>query len=294
MHSDKKIILGTVQFGLNYGINNKFGKPNFDVVKHILDTAFKKGIKFLDTAEVYGDSHNVISRYHEVSNNRFKIITKYSASQLNYSINFLDRIKELVKLFDVDYLYAYLFHSYEEFKKVVDYNLNGFDTIINNPLVTKVGVSVYSNEQLEDVLNYDFVKIVQVPYNLLDNDFQRGQVLSKLHAKGVEIHTRSVFLQGLFFKDVKSLTGNLIEFKEKLELINSISDENELKKVELALNYPLSKKYISKVLIGVDSLEQLKENIKSINSSIDLKVWKKIDNIKIKDNQLLNPSKWDK
>ena len=90
---NNKIILGTVQFGLDYGINNKEGRPTYETIKEILDLAHTKKIIFLDTAEAYGNSHEIIGEYHANSNNKFKVTTKFSSLRKDLPSNISERIK---------------------------------------------------------------------------------------------------------------------------------------------------------------------------------------------------------
>ena len=113
----RKIILGTVQFGLDYGINNKIGKPDNNEVKSILDYAFDNKINFLDTAEAYGNSHERIGEYHANSNNKFKVITKFSSSRLDLPKNISQRINHHLKILNIDSIYCYMFHNYDDFNK---------------------------------------------------------------------------------------------------------------------------------------------------------------------------------
>ena len=293
MNKLDKIILGTVQFGLNYGINNSKGKPSKQKVTEILDLAYKSGIKTLDTAEAYGNSHQVISDYHGESINRFKIISKYKKDAIGLSERLIDRVKKHLITFKIDQLEAYLFHDYNEFLELVKYNESEIKFIVEQKLVKKIGVSVYSNEQVEKVLRYPFVKLIQLPFNLLDNDNKRKDVLKRAKSKGVEIHTRSAFLQGLFFKEINLLPEYFKPIKHLLIDVKNICKKEGLSISELALNYPLSKVYIDNVLIGVDSKEQLLSNIESLEKNPD-KCFKIIDGFSITDNNILNPSNWIK
>ncbi len=292
MLNTKKIILGTVQFGIKYGINNIKGRPSKKSVFQILDRAYELGIRTLDTAEAYGDSHRIISEYHSSSNNRFEIITKYSSSSNEQNPILIKRVDNLLNLFKIQRLYSYMFHSFEDF--MVNYN-KFHEEIVQLKLdnkVGKIGVSIYSNEQIEKILSLDCIDLIQLPFNLLDNHDQRYEILDKAKKKGMEIHTRSSFLQGLFFKDIKDLSGNLLELKDELEQIDTFCNSHEISKHELAINYPLSKKYVDKVLIGVDSVDQLESNIRAVNTIIDSSVFSQIDRFKVKNKDLLNPSKW--
>ena len=287
-----KLILGTVQFGLNYGINNTIGKLTEDQVFELLETAYELGIRTLDTAEAYGNAHSIISSFHKQSKKRFNIISKYSSSNFDYPIDFVERIKVHCSNFNVNYLEGYMFHSYNDFKMNINNDPNVLDNIKNSGLVKKIGVSVHSNDEIEDLLNFKNIDLIQLPFNLFDNEYQRKEILEKAKKRNIEIHTRSVFLQGLFFKDINMLTNCLLPLKNNLSELSLISKNNNLSIESLALNYPLNKTYIDKVLIGVDSLEQLKKNIKATENDFDKSIYEKIDCIQIKNTKLLNPSNW--
>jgi len=289
---NSKLILGTVQFGLNYGVNNSIGKMSEDQVFELLENAYDLGIKTLDTAEAYGNAHSVISNFHKQSKKRFNIISKYSSSNFDYPIDLVERIQVHCSNFNVNYLEGYMFHSYNDFKMNINNDPNVLDKIKNSGLVKKIGVSVYSNDEIEDLLNFKNINLIQLPFNLFDNEYQRKEIIEKVKKRNIEIHTRSVFLQGLFFKDINTLTNCLLPLKHNLSKLSLILKNNNISIESLALNYPLNKTYVDKVLIGVDSLEQLKNNIKATENDFDKSIYEKIDCIQIKNTKLLNPSNW--
>lgn len=289
---NSKLILGTVQFGLNYGINNTIGKMSEDKVFELLENAYSLGISTLDTAEAYGNAHSVISNFHKQSKKRFNIISKHSSSNFDYPIDLVERIQFHCSNFNVNYLEGYMFHSYNDFKMNINNDPNVLENIKNAGLVKKIGVSVYSNDEIEELLNYKNIGLIQLPFNLFDNEYQRKEILEKAKKRNIEIHTRSAFLQGLFFKDVNTLHKNLLPLKKDLSDLSLLSKKSNIALAELALNYPLSKSYIDKVLIGVDSLEQLKNNIKATENEFDKFIYEKVDCIQIENTKLLNPSNW--
>ena len=185
-----------------------------------------------------------------------------------------------------------MFHSYNDFKMNINNDPNVLDNIKNSGLVKKIGVSVYSNDEIEDLLNFKNINLIQLPFNLFDNEYQRKEILEKAKKRNIEIHTRSVFLQGLFFKDINTLTNCLLPLKNNLSKLSLILKNYNISMDSLALNYPLNKTYVDKVLIGVDSLEQLKNNIKATENDFDKSIYEKIDCIQIKNTKLLNPSNW--
>jgi aryl-alcohol dehydrogenase-like predicted oxidoreductase len=284
-----KLILGTVQFGLEYGINNIKGKPEKETVFEILSYAYDNGIKYLDTAELYGDAHNLIGEFHTLNpTKKFNIITKFPHE---FEDSVADKIITYLTQLNVDQLHAILFHSFDSYLKHKDQLKNIIQ--LKNISVTYIGVSVYTNEQIDEVISDINIDIIQIPFNLFDNLNQRGELLKKAKNKNKIIHTRSAFLQGLFF--MKKNNPNIIRTKleKELDIITEISLKSNLSIGSIALNYCLMQNNIAGVLIGVDSLKQLKENIAYIENKISNQYVNEIEMINIQNCDLLNPSLWN-
>ena len=288
---NSKLILGTVQFGLDYGVNNTAGKPSKENIKSILDSAYNSGIKLLDTAEAYGDSQNKLGEYHSNSTNKFNVITKFSSNTEGFSLNIIERVYNNLKILGVDNLYCYMFHSFDDFNKFFEKYRKDLLILKRDGIINNIGVSLYSNDELESVLKFDEITLIQLPFNLLDNNNKRGDILKIAKAKGIEIHTRSVFLQGLFFKKTTEFTAKIKPLGHHLNSLNDLCDEG-YKMNDLALNYVCSQKNIDKVLIGVDNVNQLESNILSEKKYILKELIKKIESINVKETKLLNPSNW--
>ena len=274
-----KLVLGTVQFGLQYGVNSA-GRPSEEAVKGILVEAAKGGITTLDTSSAYGNSEDILGVC-TTPEEGFKIVSKYPkgvtpvGEMFNGSLN---RLK-------VDMLYGYLLHHFEVYKnnpKVWD----EFVTLKESGRVKKIGFSLYAPEELELILeNKSPFDLIQVPFNIFDKKFL--PLMKEVHEKGVEIHVRSTFLQGLFFKDREALPEKLKPMKKYLLQLDDFSKKSGLSISEIALNYNLQNPYIDGVLIGVDNVEQLKTNLASVKDTpIDIE-------IEVKEKELLNPANWN-
>jgi aryl-alcohol dehydrogenase-like predicted oxidoreductase len=185
-----------------------------------------------------------------------------------------------------------MFHSFNDFNDYFNKFEKDLYQLKEKGLIQKIGVSLYTNEEIEKVLEFDNIDLIQIPYNLLDNSNKRSEILIKAKQKGVEVHTRSAFLQGLFFKSLSELKGNLILAKPYLSEIKKIITKNNISIGELAINYCIGNKNINNVIIGVDSVEQLNINLNWTKSSINEKLIFLIDKINVKEEKLLNPSKW--
>jgi aryl-alcohol dehydrogenase-like predicted oxidoreductase len=281
-----KIILGTVQLGIPYGINNKQGQPSLNEAFSILDYAYKSGIEILDTAAAYGSAIDVIGKYHK-EHSQFKIITKFHAADGPVTPNTVS--KSMEKL-GVNNIYAYLFHSYSDFYNSASI-LTDIETIKQIGIIKNIGVSVYTNDEFENVIESDIIDLIQLPFNLLDNRNKRGFFIDKaIEAKKI-IHIRSCFLQGLFFMDANNLPEKLKPLKKYLLQLKDIAKQAGITINQLALSYNLQCSNAAGVLIGVDTKVQLQENIDGIVMLNDETI-AKINSIDVRETELLNPVNW--
>lgn len=274
-----KLVLGTVQFGLQYGVNSA-GRPSEEAVKGILAEAAKGGITTLDTSSAYGNSEEILGEC-VTSEENFKIVSKYPKGEIPVGEMFNSSLKRL----KVDHLYGYLLHHFEVYKN----NPMVWDEFValkKSGKVGKIGFSLYTPEELKFILNNGSpFDLIQVPFNIFDKKFL--PYMKELHEKGVEIHVRSTFLQGLFFKDRNALPEKLQPIKKYLLQLDEFSKKSGLSISEIALNYNLQNPYIDGVLIGVDNVDQLQMNLNSVKDTpIDIE-------IEVKEQELLNPVNWN-
>lgn len=287
----EKMILGTVQFGTNYGINNQRGQPSPENVFEIFEFARHNGILCLDTAEDYGSASQLIGDFHfnHLRDSKFGVISKISHHYNERSIS--KHLEYVLSLLKVSELEGYLFHSFAMYKNA-DELWNELLLLKDQGLIRKVGVSIYTNEQLLEVINDDRCDIIQLPLNLLDNLSQKGGLLQKAKDAGKEIHARSVYLQGLFFMDPALVPERLRPLIPYLARIKKLAEEASVDLMSLALQYIYSNDMVDRMLIGVDSIEQLSDNIGALGTAVDSTLFKEIDNINVEDNWLLNPVNW--
>ena len=277
MRDFSRIGIGSVQFGLDYGISNKNGKPTQKEIVSILDLASDLRINLIDTANSYGNAETIIGRF---NNDRFDCVTKFLPEfshgtieyQLNQSLNSLNS----------KCVYGLLAHR-------------PFD-VVQNPLqwdklnelkkygkVKKIGFSFSSTEEFYEISAKSFLPdIVQLPYNYFDNRFET--IIRDLKSNGCEIHSRSTFLQGLFFMSVEELPSFFDEVKPLIRVLQE-SYQSTLASVLLA--YILSNENIDKVVVGIQSKFELEQMVQSIGISSNLN---KLDFTF--DNKILQPSLW--
>lgn len=286
MQTEIKIALGTVQFGINYGISNTNGVPSDDALKAILSVAEEAGINQLDTALAYGNAEERLGLF---ADNRFQIITKFPAVPSQEELE--NTLQQSLTRLKTNSVYGYLAHN--------------ADILIENPSlwetlkqakkegeIKKIGFSLYHPEQLEKLLTLNIVPdLVQLPYSILDRKFESK--LAELKQLGTEIHVRSVFLQGLYFMNPNQLPEKLKPLTAALTELHAVCAENHVAVGDVALNYVIANPNIDKIVMGVETAAQLKQNIQMVsNWKANSDLFSKIEAIEINDKSLLNPVNW--
>ena len=285
MNLVSKLVLGTAQFGMNYGINNASGQVTSEEVNAILDVAGKAGVSFIDTAYGYGNSEEVLGGSPSLHEHPFKVISKYAKNALTPIEQYQASLKRLNK----KGLYAYMVHNFTTYSEH-PHIWEGFLNLKKEGLVERIGFSLYKPSELEYILEHNMeVDIIQVPFNILDRQFEKW--FPVLHERGIEIHTRSAFLQGLFFKNIKTFEGNIVPLAKYVEKIQQYCSNNEIQVQDLALDYVLSSQ-VDGVLIGVDSLLQLRKNIQSAKRQLTEQDLDFIRSVDVVEKTLLSPVNW--
>lgn len=278
MSNIQKLGLGTVQFGSSYGISNTRGQtPSAEVTK-ILNVAKNNNIEMLDSASAYGNAEEVLGKN---SLKKFKIVSKYLPSSMGKGV--ILQFNQTLKNLNVSRLYGYLAHRPLEILKFPG-EWDDLQELKANEKVRKIGFSLNEPFELEALLNENFYPdIVQVPFNYFDRRFE--QALINLREIGCEIHTRSTFLQGLFFINPNSLDNYFDEVKP---LLFNLQENNPMLPGRL-LKFVLDQPLIDKVIIGVENEDQLLLNLQTVQEAAILEPLNK----RISDNILI-PSRWPK
>lgn len=280
-----KIALGTVQWGLDYGISNTNGIPSDDDLKSIFLIANNAGISLYDTAVQYGDAEKRLGEYSAANCN---IVTKVGSFSKSNRLEY--QLENSFKNLQRDTIYGCLFHNANElnenkllWEELLAYKKAGK---INN-----IGYSLYEPSELISLLEEGLVPdIVQVPYSILDRKFEAYFELLK--EKGVEIHVRSVFLQGLYFMSDEELDPIYDDLRQSLKEIQLLREKNNLSILEFALCYVIQNKFIDYVVLGVEKPQQLEQIIKASEQKLSKKTIEEIKLIQLGNNTMLNPVNW--
>jgi aryl-alcohol dehydrogenase-like predicted oxidoreductase len=272
-----KIGLGTVQFGIQYGITNKDGKTSVDEVEKTLNLANEFGLNILDTARNYGESEEVLGRLHK---NRFKIVSKFICQGKVSELN--SQVEKTLNALQTKTIYGYLSHRPSEiidnpeiWKELVKWKERG--------IIQKIGFSLNLTSEYFALKKLDIVPdLIQIPFNYFDNRFT--QVAEDVKESGGEVHARSALLQGLFMSDTMTLSGHFDSVKKIVfELQEKFGNELPAS----LLKFVCKKDFIDKVIMGVNNHNQLKDNIELLKIAPDL------DNLdSIVSEEIIIPSNW--
>ena len=290
MHSDlKKICLGSANFGKRYGYkNSKIKEKEFS---KIFKYANSRNIKYIDTAFNYSNSQKIIGK--NASN--FKIITKIPKipNSISNPQNWIETIilKSLNDL-KTKKLYAVLFHyppyqiEKQKFFQIVKY----LENLRKKKIINKIGISAYNVSEIKrSFLLYKF-QIIQFQANILDQKILRNSFIKILKKRGVEIHVRSIFLQGMLLSDITRIPKKFKYLRRILTLFDSWVKKKKISKLSACLNFILSFSMIDKIVLGTNNYLQFKQTIDAIEKSNGkLAIPKHLKNI---NQNYLNPKNW--
>lgn len=259
MMYEDRIGLGTVQFGQPYGVSNSSGQTQPEEVSKILAYARKQNILLLDTASAYGNAEKVLGQN---DLNPFRVVSKFMSLPDGPGIR--RQLETSLEELGVDSLYGYLAHRpLSLLRDSKQWEI--LQSIQNQGIVEKIGFSLYRPEELTGLLNSGFVPdLIQIPYNYVDRRFEKQARLLK--EKGCEVHARSAFLQGLFFRKPETLQGYFDEVKPLIRSLQTTADRLP----GALLRFVLQQPFIDRVIIGVENSSQLAENLDSLKSAGEL------------------------
>ena len=256
-----KMILGTVQLGMPYGITNAVGQPGMQEAMDILDYAFQNGVDILDTASSYGDSEKVIGNYINQHNDKiFRVCTKLSVNM--EKMNIADCCKESRQKLGVDKLYVYYLHRFEQCKN--DNVLQQLLRLKESGQITNIGISIYQPDELQYIIENlcDVIDVVQIPFNVMDNSrWTQDELLGRANKKGIKLYARSIFLQGVILSNIDSEICQKMEITSQMTRLQDIAKSLKRSVAQLAIDYVSSIEEIERWLIGCETVEQIKENI---------------------------------
>ena len=281
------LVIGTAQFGLDYGINNINGKITTVEIDKIINFCSLNNLTYFDTAQDYGNAEDILSKYDNLN-----IITKakFNGKNTHETINnSLSKFKNI---------YCFLLHSFADYKDDIINTLNEYKM---KGCIDNIGISIYNVDEAIIILDDIRINVIQLPINLLDNQWNNPIFLEKLYKRQrdntIEIHARSIFLQGILLTIPSKLPIN-IDKKQFIDIDNYMQKlciDFNISRNNLAFTYINSVKWIDKVIIGIDNVEHLINNYNIYNKQ-ETFTEKELHIIteyqKTVNPLIINPSKW--
>jgi len=292
-----QLCLGTVQFGLEYGINNKTGQLSENDVFHLLDTAYNKGVRVLDTAGAYGNAEELLGRYIK-SRNRTdlklisKLMPKIESEGKNKSSLVVNSVSDALSRLNMSCLDGFLLHNPEQ---IYDESIvEGLIQAKNKGYVNHIGLSSYKIKHVEYAVDRYSIDYIQMPFNIFDHRLVTTGLVDKCKEKGVKIFARSPFLQGLFFMEPAEAEKKIEGVFEHLLDFNRLINYYELDRAFAALRFLIDSNIADYAVFGVDNIRQLEEIVeiyesKTLEVSFISKCNERFKNL---DEEIILPSLW--
>ncbi len=284
-----RLALGTVQFGVPYGIANRAGQVTRLEAKAMLQLAAVKSIDTIDTAISYGDSEACLG---ELGVHDFKVVTKLPAAPKDcedISAWVTQQVNASLARMNVPNVYGLLLHRSVQLLEANGAELyRALQVLKDSGRVRKIGVSIYSPSELDLLVPQYHLDLVQGPFNLLDQRLYRSGWMRRLKDHGVEVHTRSVFLQGLLLMSHAEIPAKFSRWNGLWSNWHGWLAAYETSPIEACLAFPLSHHEIDRVVVGADNVKQLNQII----DSASVKSISDLPYLESKDEALINPANW--
>lgn len=288
----EKVALGTVQLGMPYGVANRLGMPTDDGVAVILDLARERGVTLLDTAQVYGKSEERLGHYLSNNPGAFDVVTKLAPQSGEPLGPLMERSLERLRVTSV---YGLLLHSFDALTRTPGH-WEELLRLREGGLAGRVGVSLYYPAEWEYLRDREMVPdLLQIPYSVIDRRFEPH--FNDMRERGVELHCRSTFLQGAVFLSPSELPQGLGELGHRVERLAALAEGAGSTVAALALGFAARDPRISRVVIGVESPEQLEENLASLTDglrALEYIAEEELAAIRCADEDLVVPARWPK
>ena len=296
-----ELCLGTVQFGMNYGIRDQ-QQPIVEDAVQMLDYATQNGIDNIDTANAYGTAEDVVGTFLQrktIDRNQLFIISKFKPNLLDdvtedkyYDVMKANLESSLERL-HTDYLDSYLLHSARYIWD--DAIIDTLNRMKSEGYVRSVGVSVYEPDEAKKCIERPNIDFMQLPYSIFDQRMQAEGVfeMAQKAEYKTQIHSRSAFIQGLILMNEEEVPPFLEKAKPIVYKIDHLCTKYGITRLELAMSYVKRQDSISHLVFGVDNLEQLKEDIHAFNKSLTNELIDEIaDEFREIDTSIVMPSLW--
>lgn len=258
------LMLGTVQFGLNYGIANISGQPSLEQVRDIIACACEGGVRCLDTAAVYGSSEEVLGKVLRGLRMADSMVVATKVCHLADGLGIPDAdalveesVARSLRRLGLEVLPICLFHTEGNFLAYSDSLLR----LKEKGLVRHIGCSVNGPAGMREVMRRGTAEVVQMPSSVLDRRFTGSGISAEATERGIALFARSVYLQGLILMREDAVPDDLRQVVPVLRALAGLAGESGIGLAELAVRYMLGVREVMCLVLGVDTVDQMRENL---------------------------------
>lgn len=284
-----RIALGTAQFGLTYGIANQDGKVERAEAAAMVRFAAAHGVDTIDTAIAYGDSESCLG---QVGMDGMRVVTKLPALPPDCpDVHGWVRGQVLASCARLGCatLDALLLHRPLQLLEPEGADLYAaLCALKHDGLTRKIGVSVYAPAELDALTARFRFDLVQAPFSIVDRRLRDSGWLRRLHGEGVEVHARSVFLQGLLLLPAGALPDRFAPWRGLFARWHAWLAENGISAVAACLAFVLAAEEVARVVVGVDNMGQLAQILAPLPTA-PAGAWPALSSDA---EQLINPARW--
>lgn len=296
-----KLCLGTVQFGISYGLKGR-RPPSMDEAMEMMTYAVANGVDAFDTAAAYGSAEEIVGEFVRrrlCPRDKIQIITKFGMDIFDHEGDASARQKirdaacRSIKRLQTDYVDAFLCHVPAA---VYDQDVvEGLNALKQEGLARHVGITAYEVEDASACAANPTLDFLQIPLSVLDQRMASRKVIAQCETTGTVVHARSAFVQGLLLMDVNSVPRHLAGCVPVLREFSRLCADNGVDKRQVAISYVKRQRGVAGLVFGVHDMVQLQETISAFNANVDVAIvdetTRRFSDI---DANLFMPNKWRK
>ena len=279
-----QMTLGTVQLGMNYGISNDLGMPDEEKSFSMLRSALENGVNALDTARAYGVSEEVIGKFLKTWDGE----TPYIATKVKpvgddssqVENNVINSVETSLQKLGVNKVDSIMLHQTKDLYQHKEKIAAAMEKLLKMGYTDQIGVSIYTKEDIDEILKYPQFSVTQVPISIFDQRIIASGHNLKLKDRGYTVFVRSVFLQGLFFLDPDKIEDPILleHAAPKIKLLRDIAKSEDMSIAQLAIAFMRDTVGITSLVLGADTTDQVKQNISYFNTpTLSQKIMKQLN-----------------
>lgn len=291
-----RLVLGTVQLGMSYGIANDSGQPDYQQAREIIAAAWQVGIKRFDTAQGYGQSESVLAKALVELDlvAKVKIFSKIHPAIDHADFNALRQaIKQSRTLFGSS-LHCIMLHREEFLQQWSDGLGEMLRECRDEGFFSSIGISVYDPAAARRALETEGIDLVQLPANILDRRHEQAGVMALARKLCKTIMIRSVFLQGALLLPTTDLPARILHARSYLESVASLARQYEMTPRDLAMTFARDQWADCLVVFGAELPNQVLENAASWGRAVSARVLKKMEKLSdVIPLEVLRPDLWE-